>query len=292
MSSFITPTPFTPSLSHTDTHTISTTSHTHTHSTTHPSHTSAVLNPAPHTGRAITDSAPKITQTGRAITDSAPKITQTGRAITSHAPQLLLPEDEDEEEEDGSEEAAVHQPDSSAEKDTDEPELKQRKSSPFFSWSLLGSAGFPELPLAPPQDECVLSGYHALGQMLLCLTSRCPDEFHTHGCYCSHQDRGTPVDDWDRCCFIHQCCLDQLGRLGCKKNRKLNAHISCENGQAYCVGVSVCDRLQCVCERVTAECMAATHFSNISQSECSGPRPGCMLKPRMPSSHTHTHTLQ
>ncbi len=38
-----------------------------------------------------------------------------------------------------------------------------------------------------------------------------------------------------RCCFLQQCCLEQLIVLGCRKNRKLNAHISCHNGKPLCM---------------------------------------------------------
>lgn len=37
-----------------------------------------------------------------------------------------------------------------------------------------------------------------------------------------------------RCCFLQQCCLEQLSVLGCRKNRKLNAQISCHKGKPRC----------------------------------------------------------
>lgn len=44
----------------------------------------------------------------------------------------------------------------------------------------------------------------------------------------------------------------------------------------------MCDRLQCVCDRTTAECMAASHFNHSLNSQCSGPRPPCVPRPRPP----------
>ncbi|KAK6491794.1 otoconin-90 isoform X1, partial [Huso huso] len=37
-----------------------------------------------------------------------------------------------------------------------------------------------------------------LGEMLHCLTGRCPHEFEMYGCYCGQEGRGRPVDDLDR----------------------------------------------------------------------------------------------
>lgn len=52
------------------------------------------------------------------------------------------------------------------------------------------------------------------------------------------------------------------------------------------LGDSVCDRLQCVYDRTTAECMAASHFNHSVTSQCSGPRPPCMRRPRPPTQPT------
>ena len=38
----------------------------------------------------------------------------------------------------------------------------------------------------------------ALGQMLRCLTGRCPDEFKMYGCYCGQEGWGPPQDPLDR----------------------------------------------------------------------------------------------
>lgn len=37
-----------------------------------------------------------------------------------------------------------------------------------------------------------------LGEMLFCLTSRCPEEFEAYGCYCGQEGRGDPRDALDR----------------------------------------------------------------------------------------------
>lgn len=38
-----------------------------------------------------------------------------------------------------------------------------------------------------------------LGEMLFCLTERCPEEFESYGCYCGKEGRGHPTDALDRC---------------------------------------------------------------------------------------------
>lgn len=38
-----------------------------------------------------------------------------------------------------------------------------------------------------------------LGEMLFCLTERCPEEFESYGCYCGQDGRGYPTDALDRC---------------------------------------------------------------------------------------------
>lgn len=58
------------------------------------------------------------------------------------------------------------------------------------------------------------------------------------------------------------------------------------------LGVSVCDRLQCVCDRTTAECMAASHFNHPGTSQCSGPWPPCMRRPCPPPQLTNADSSQ
>ncbi|OPJ88380.1 HERV-H LTR-associating protein 1 [Patagioenas fasciata monilis] len=38
-----------------------------------------------------------------------------------------------------------------------------------------------------------------LGEMLFCLTERCPEEFESYGCYCGQEGKGYPTDALDRC---------------------------------------------------------------------------------------------
>ncbi|XP_046733091.1 otoconin-90 [Silurus meridionalis] len=180
--------------------------------------------------------------------------------------------------------------DSSQEAESKKPLHRAKRMMPFFPWPLLEAAGLSELH--SQSDECsmtftqysptgaVIREFKGLGEMLHCLTGRCPQEYEHYGCYCGQQGRGIPQDQLDRCCFLHQCCLEQLTLLGCKRDRKFNIHVNCHNSKPQCLGVGVCDRLQCVCDRTTAECMAASHFNHSVTSQCSGPRLSCMHRPR------------
>ncbi|KAK7163516.1 hypothetical protein R3I93_007543 [Phoxinus phoxinus] len=208
-------------------------------------------------------------------------------SLTTTAHQESAEEEEQEEEEEEEKEAS----DSSQESEKIESHRVRRRAAPFFAWSLLEAAGLSELQQQEDSEECsksflqysasgqVLRDMSALGEMLHCLTGRCPHEYQHYGCYCGQQGTGNPVDQLDRCCFLQQFCLEQLSAMGCRKTRKLNAQISCRKGKPRCSGVSVCDRLQCVCDRSTAECMAASHFNQSVTSSCSGPRPPCLREP-------------
>uniref|UniRef100_A0A8P4G3C9 Otoconin 90 n=1 Tax=Dicentrarchus labrax TaxID=13489 RepID=A0A8P4G3C9_DICLA len=186
--------------------------------------------------------------------------------------------------------------DSSQEKETDDWDVAQKRTVPFFAWSLLESVGLSEIQLQPADSkECSRSftvygndgrasqEMPAFGEMLHCLTGRCPHEYEMYGCYCGQEGGGPPRDQLDRCCFFHHCCLKQISSMGCRADRKLNAQISCEGAKPRCQGVSVCDKLQCVCDKTTAECMAAAHFNHsLPLQRCRGPGPPCRRASRPP----------
>ncbi|XP_030607772.1 otoconin-90 [Archocentrus centrarchus] len=185
--------------------------------------------------------------------------------------------------------------DGSQEKDSDDWFGPQRRAVPFFAWSLLESVGLTDMQLQPDTKECSHSfnvygsdgqsrrEMPALGEMLRCLTGRCPHEYEMYGCYCGQEGGGQPLDQLDRCCFFHHCCLKQISSMGCRPDRKLNAQLSCENARPRCQGVTVCDKLQCVCDKTTAECMAAAHFNHsLPEQRCRGPAPPCRRASRPP----------
>ncbi|XP_018425478.1 PREDICTED: otoconin-90 [Nanorana parkeri] len=113
-----------------------------------------------------------------------------------------------------------------------------------------------------------------LGEMLYCLTGRCPQEFESYGCYCGHEGRGDPKDILDSCCFSHQCCIQHLRKIGCNPDRNVRSEVMCMDRKPTCVGWSICDRLLCVCDKAAAECIAAAPVNDslrvLNRSRCQG----------------------
>ncbi|KGL75762.1 Otoconin-90, partial [Tinamus guttatus] len=100
-----------------------------------------------------------------------------------------------------------------------------------------------------------------LGEMLFCLTERCPQEFESYGCYCGQEGRGYPTDGLDRCCFSHHCCVEQVKKLGCHTERISRSEVVCLDHKPKCIGWSLCEKLLCACDKTAAECMASAFFN-------------------------------
>nr|XP_013812326.1 PREDICTED: otoconin-90 [Apteryx mantelli mantelli] len=100
-----------------------------------------------------------------------------------------------------------------------------------------------------------------LGEMLFCLTERCPQEFESYGCYCGQEGSGYPIDVLDRCCFSHHCCMEQIKKLGCHAERISGSEVVCFDHKPKCIGWSFCEKLLCACDKTAAECMASAFFN-------------------------------
>ncbi|KAK5851787.1 hypothetical protein PBY51_023314 [Eleginops maclovinus] len=113
--------------------------------------------------------------------------------------------------------------------------------------------------------------YKALNQfrrMILCVM---PDsspiwDYTDYGCYCGKGGSGTPVDDLDRCCEVHdRCYSDSMQHSECwpifdnpytelynyscdEANRKVSC--SSKNNE--------CEMFICECDRKAAECFGRT----------------------------------
>ncbi|XP_059103870.1 otoconin-90 isoform X2 [Peromyscus eremicus] len=118
-----------------------------------------------------------------------------------------------------------------------------------------------------------------LGEMLFCLTSQCPEEFESYGCYCGREGRGEPRDTLDRCCLSHHCCLEQVRPLGCLHGSRSRSSVVCEDHTPKCVGQSLCEKLLCACDQMAAECMASASFNQSLKlpdlRECQGKPVSC-----------------
>uniref|UniRef100_A0A8B9EVX7 Phospholipase A2-like central domain-containing protein n=1 Tax=Amazona collaria TaxID=241587 RepID=A0A8B9EVX7_9PSIT len=134
-----------------------------------------------------------------------------------------------------------------------------------------------------------------LGEMLFCLTERCPEEFESYGCYCGQEGRGYPSDALDRCCFSHRCCIEQAMKLGCHAERSSRSEIVCFDHKPNCVGWSMCEKLLCACDKTAAECMASAFFNESlklpHRQECQEEKISCQSDPyERPSTGTGTGT--
>ncbi|XP_068937401.1 otoconin-90 [Petaurus breviceps papuanus] len=140
------------------------------------------------------------------------------------------------------------------------PKETRGKDCDRFTFVQLGDSG--EVKQEMPQ----------IGEMLFCLTARCPEDFESYGCYCGQEGRGDPVDPLDRCCFSHHCCLEQVKKFGCELQKSSRSKVTCEDHKIKCRGQSVCEKLLCFCDQTAAECMAAATFNDShrfwSRSRC------------------------
>ncbi|XP_009953581.1 PREDICTED: otoconin-90, partial [Leptosomus discolor] len=122
-----------------------------------------------------------------------------------------------------------------------------------------------------------------LGEMLFCLTERCPEEFESYGCYCGQEGRGYPTDALDRCCFSHHCCMEQVKKLGCHAERSSRSEVLCFDHKPKCIGWSMCEKLLCACDKTAAECMASAFFNESlkfpHRQECQEEKASCQSDP-------------
>ncbi|XP_072007273.1 otoconin-90 [Engystomops pustulosus] len=124
------------------------------------------------------------------------------------------------------------------------------------------------------EDGNVMSDLPLLGEMLYCLTGRCPEEYESYGCYCGQEGTGNPKDVMDSCCFSHQCCIEHLKKLGCAPDSNIRSEVVCVEHKPTCVGWSICDKLVCACDKAAAECMAAAPVNatmrSLNRRQCQG----------------------
>nr|APJ38027.1 phospholipase 1 [Lithognathus mormyrus] len=109
--------------------------------------------------------------------------------------------------------------------------------------------------------------YRALNQfrqMILCVM---PDsspvfDYADYGCYCGYGGSGTPVDDLDRCCEVHDACYsDAMHHSECwpildNPYTEFYSYSCDEPSKTVTCGSSnnECEMFICECDRKAAEC--------------------------------------
>ncbi|XP_038643427.1 acidic phospholipase A2 E-like [Scyliorhinus canicula] len=94
-----------------------------------------------------------------------------------------------------------------------------------------------------------------------CVSPTLLDQFYSnYGCFCGIGEYGNqPVDDFDRCCQVHDDCYREVGRTGCPRYYMWHSS-TCENGIRKCPDFSVmsryaeCVQKMCDCDIEVALC--------------------------------------
>ncbi|CAG5920544.1 unnamed protein product [Menidia menidia] len=121
---------------------------------------------------------------------------------------------------------------------------------------------------------CMVSGgslpravWH-FGRMITCAQPGVnPLIYNEYGCWCGFGGSGTPVDDVDRCCRVHDKCYEASRKIpGCSGISEL-PHIidydfTCSGQQVTCSATNdKCQAAACECDRAAAYCFAQYEYN-------------------------------
>nr|XP_060644431.1 phospholipase A2, minor isoenzyme-like [Anolis sagrei ordinatus] len=104
--------------------------------------------------------------------------------------------------------------------------------------------------------------------MILCAIpkSKPLSQYNHYGCYCGFGGSGTPVDDLDRCCQIHDDCYGAASDIPNCYTWLHNPYIemysyTCSETNVTCASDNdVCKMHVCQCDRAAAMCFAKARY--------------------------------
>ncbi|XP_044221543.1 phospholipase A2-like [Thunnus albacares] len=92
-------------------------------------------------------------------------------------------------------------------------------------------------------------------------------KYSDYGCWCGFGGRGTPVDEVDMCCYVHDKCYERSRKVpGCTAIADLPYILAydftCSNQQVTCSATNnKCQAAVCECDRVAAHCFAQNTYN-------------------------------
>ncbi|XP_033828099.1 phospholipase A2-like [Periophthalmus magnuspinnatus] len=106
------------------------------------------------------------------------------------------------------------------------------------------------------------------GKMIQCAQPGVnPLIFNEYGCWCGFGGKGTPVDELDQCCKVHDKCYEAARKLpGCSAIADLPYVLvydhTCSNQRVTCSDTNdTCQLAVCECDRVAAHCFAEKPYN-------------------------------
>ncbi|XP_073322474.1 phospholipase A2-like [Pagrus major] len=117
------------------------------------------------------------------------------------------------------------------------------------------------------------------GDMIECVQPGVdPINYNNYGCYCGLGGKGTPVDDLDRCCKVHDDCYGaQMEIPECSgffdKPYFIIYDYTCSERKVTCSATNnKCQKAACECDRAAAHCFARVKYNpehkNLDQKLC------------------------
>ncbi|XP_060942930.1 acidic phospholipase A2 2-like [Limanda limanda] len=117
-------------------------------------------------------------------------------------------------------------------------------------------------PMAPIPERALPQ----FRNMILCKMpkSRPIWQLADYGCYCGKGGSGSPVDDLDRCCQVHDNCYGEAEKLKqCNPYFKFYAYSCDEESKTVTCDENnnACEMFICECDRKATECFARSPYN-------------------------------